>query len=40
MVQRVSTVSFEGVEVRPVVQVQVAPGMPAFTKLWNIIFRV
>ena len=32
MVQRVSTVSFEGVEVRPVdVQVQVAPGMPAFT---------
>jgi len=41
MVQRVSTVSFEGVEVRPVdVQVQVAPGMPAFTNLWNIIFRV
>ena len=32
MVQRVSTVAFEGVEVRPVdVQVQVAPGMPAFT---------
>ncbi len=32
MVQRVSTVSFEGIEVRPVdVQVQVAPGMPAFT---------
>src|ERR1700761_1188454 len=31
MVQRVSTVSFEGIEVRPVdVQVQVAPGMPAF----------
>ena len=32
MVQRVSTVSFEGSEVRPVdVQVQVAPGLPAFT---------
>src|ERR1700689_3991259 len=32
MVQRVSTVSFEGIEVRPVdVQVQVAPGLPAFT---------
>src|SRR3984957_3382334 len=32
MVQRVSTVRFEGIEVRPVdVQVQVAPGMPAFT---------
>jgi magnesium chelatase family protein len=32
MVQRVSTVAFEGIEVRPVdVQVQVAPGMPAFT---------
>jgi magnesium chelatase family protein len=32
MVQRVATVAFEGVEVRPVdVQVQVAPGMPAFT---------
>ena len=31
MVQRVSTVSFEGIEVRPVdVQVQVAPGLPAF----------
>jgi len=31
MVQRVSTVSFEGSEVRPVdVQVQVAPGLPAF----------
>ena len=31
MVQRVSTVAFEGIEVRPVdVQVQVAPGMPAF----------
>src|SRR5487761_2417178 len=32
MIQRVSTVAFEGIEVRPVdVQVQVAPGMPAFT---------
>src|SRR5579864_7150454 len=32
MVQRVSTVAFEGIEVRPVdVQVQVAAGMPAFT---------
>ena len=31
MVQRVSTVAFEGIEVRPVdVQVQVAAGMPAF----------
>src|SRR5271168_173525 len=30
MVQRVSTVAFEGIEVRPVdVQVQVAPGLPA-----------
>ena len=32
MVQRVTTVAFEGIEVRPVdVQVQVAPGLPAFT---------
>ncbi len=32
MVQRVSTVPFEGIEVRPVdVQVQIAPGLPAFT---------
>ena len=32
MVQRVTTVAFEGIEVRPVdVQVQIAPGMPAFT---------
>src|SRR5579864_7618255 len=32
MVQRVSTVAFEGIEVRPVdVQVQVAAGMPAFS---------
>src|SRR6202171_6156399 len=31
MVQRVSTVAFEGIEFRPVdVQVQVAPGLPAF----------
>ena len=31
MVQHVATVAFEGIEVRPVdVQVQVAPGMPAF----------
>jgi magnesium chelatase family protein len=31
MVQRVATVAFEGIEVRPVdVPVQVAPGMPAF----------
>lgn len=31
MVQRVATVAFEGIEVRPVdVQVQVAAGMPAF----------
>jgi len=34
MVQRVSTVAFEGVEARAVdVQVQVAPGLPAFTNL-------
>lgn len=34
MVQRVSTVAFEGIEVRPVdVQVQVAPGMPAYKLL-------
>jgi len=32
MVQRVTAVAFEGIEIRPVdVQVQVAPGMPAFT---------
>ena len=31
MVQRVATVAFEGIEARAVdVQVQVAPGMPAF----------
>jgi len=31
MVQRVATVAFEGVEARAVdVQVQVAPGLPAF----------
>lgn len=34
MVQRVSTVAFEGIEVRPVdVQVQIAPGMPAYKVL-------
>ena len=33
MVQRVSTVAFEGIEARAVdVQVQVAPGIPAFNK--------
>jgi hypothetical protein len=32
MVQRVATVAFEGIEARAVgVQVQVAPGLPAFT---------
>ena len=32
MVQRVTTVAFQGIEARPVdVQVQVAPGLPAFT---------
>ena len=32
MVQRVSTVAFEGIEARSVdVQVQVAPGLPAFS---------
>jgi hypothetical protein len=37
MVQRVSTVAFEGIEARAVdVQVQVAPGLPAFAKVWNI----
>ena len=31
MVQRVATVAFEGIEARAVdVQVQVAPGLPAF----------
>ena len=41
MVQRVSTVAFEGIEVRPVdVQVQVAPGLPAFTIVGNIIFVI
>lgn len=34
MVQRVSTVAFEGIEARAVdVQVQVAPGLPAFAKV-------
>ncbi len=37
MVQRVSTVAFEGIEARAVdVQVQVAPGLPAFTKVCTI----
>ncbi len=37
MVQRVSTVAFEGIEARAVdVQVQVAPGLPAFTIVWSI----
>ena len=39
MVQRVSTVAFEGIEARAVdVQVQVAPGLPAFTIMWTILF--
>ena len=34
MVQRVSTVAFEGIEARAVdVQVQVAPGLPAFNNV-------
>jgi hypothetical protein len=38
MVQRVSTVAFEGIEARAVdVQVQVAPGLPAFNMLGNIV---
>ncbi len=37
MVQRVATVAFEGIEARAVdVQVQVAPGLPAFNKVWTI----
>jgi magnesium chelatase family protein len=37
MVQRVATVAFEGIEARAVdVQVQVAPGLPAFKILWSI----
>lgn len=37
MVQRVSTVAFEGIEARAVdVQVQVAPGLPAFAIVRNI----
>jgi hypothetical protein len=37
MVQRVATVAFEGIEARAVdVQVQVAPGLPAFNILWTI----
>ncbi len=37
MVQRVSTVAFEGIEARAVdVQVQVAPGLPAFAMVKTI----
>jgi hypothetical protein len=37
MVQRVSTVAFEGIEARAVdVQVQVAPGLPAFAVVFTI----
>jgi magnesium chelatase family protein len=37
MVQRVSTVAFEGIEARAVdVQVQVAPGLPAFAMGFRI----
>jgi hypothetical protein len=37
MVQRVSTVAFEGIEARAVdVQVQVAPGLPAFAMVNTI----
>jgi hypothetical protein len=37
MVQRVSTVTFEGIEARAVdVQVQVAPGLPAFAIVGTI----
>jgi hypothetical protein len=37
MVQRVSTVAFEGIEARAVdVQVQVAPGLPAFAMVGTI----
>jgi magnesium chelatase family protein len=36
MVQRVSTVAFEGIETRAVdVQVQVSPGLPAFQS-WGL----
>jgi magnesium chelatase family protein len=39
MVQRVGTVAFEGIEARSVdVQVQVAPGLPAFNILLTINF--
>jgi magnesium chelatase family protein len=37
MVQRVSTVAFEGIETRAVdVQVQIVPGLPAFAKVFTI----
>jgi hypothetical protein len=44
MVQRVSTVAFEGIEARAVdvqvqVQVQVAPGLPAFAIVGSINLR-
>ena len=40
MVQRVTTVAFEGIEARAVdVQVQVAPGLPAFNLLSSINLR-
>jgi precorrin-3B methylase len=38
MVQRVATVAFEGIEARAVdVQVQVAPGLPAFNVVGSIV---
>lgn len=41
MVQRVATVAFEGIEARAVdVQVQVAPGLPAFNLLSSINFLI
>jgi hypothetical protein len=37
MVQRVSTVAFEGIEARAVdVQVQIVPGLPAFANVETI----
>ena len=36
MVQRVSTVAFEGIEARAVdVQVQIVPGLPAFANAYR-----
>jgi magnesium chelatase family protein len=41
MVQRVTTVAFEGIEARAVdVQVQVAPGLPAFKVVGLIVTRL